>query len=181
MRDFTQPKAILTLVGVLGVILVLFALQPKTALADVVISLDACKSVRWIAVPQGRELLTVRCGRTFSSRDPYIAIVTRVRDVVQIPRIDGVVQIYDPDQALVESYQWGQDIQGLTTVYEFWDVAVLPIATASRELASQLPDFQKDIVQVKNGRAFKDRLGTWTVRVTVNRQTHSLTFMLESN
>ncbi|MGH7433722.1 MAG: hypothetical protein ACREJL_08230, partial [Candidatus Methylomirabilales bacterium] len=126
-------------------------------------------------------LLTIRCGRTFSSRDPYVAIVTRVRDVVQIPRIDGVVQIYDPDQALVESYRWGQDIQGLTTVYEFWDIAILPIATASGELAAQLPDFQKDIVRVKNGRAFKDRLGTWTVRVTVNRQPYSLTFMLDSN
>ncbi|MGH2375005.1 MAG: hypothetical protein ACRDIC_16260, partial [bacterium] len=107
--------------------------------------------------------------------------VTRVRDVVQIPRIDGVVQIYDPDQALVESYRWGQDIQGLTTVYEFWDVAILPMATASGELAAQLPDFQKDIVRVKNGRAVRDRLGTWTVRVTVNRQSYSLTFMLDSN
>ncbi|MGH2374528.1 MAG: hypothetical protein ACRDIC_13810, partial [bacterium] len=116
MRGFTQPQAVLRSVVVLGVILVLFALQPKMALADIVVTLDACKSVRWIAVPQGRELLTVRCGRTFSSRDPYVALVTRVRDVVQIPRIDGVVQIYDPDQALVESYRWGQDIQGLTTV-----------------------------------------------------------------
>ncbi len=179
MRGLTKPGA-LGVVGVLGAVLVPLALQSQVALADLVITLDACKSVRRIATPQGDELLSSQCGRSFSSRDPYVAIVTTVRDVEQIPRVDAAIEIYDPDQALVQSYRWGQDVEP-TRRLELWAVAILPLATSPGDLAAQLPNLREEIVQVRSGRTFRERLGTWTIRVIVNRQPHFLTFTLASN
>lgn len=178
MRGLRQPVLVLGFVGVFGVILVLLAIQSQTAVAQIVVTLDTCKSVRRVAAPQSDELLSSQCGRRFSSRDPYIAIVTRVRDVVQIPRLDAVVQIFDPDQTLVASYRWGEDVDP-DRRFEIWDVAILPIATSPGDLAAQLPNLQEDIVPVRSGRAFRERLGTWTVRVTVNRQSYPFSFTLE--
>lgn len=178
MRGFRHPVLVLGFVGVLGGVIVLLAFQSQTALADVVVTLDACKSIRRITAPQSDELLSSQCGRRFSSRDPYIAIVTRVRDVVQIPRLDAVVEIHDPDQTLVASYRYGEDVDP-DRRFEIWDVAILPIATSPGDLAAQLPNLQEDIVPMRSGRPFKERLGTWTVRVTVNRQSYPFSFTLE--
>jgi len=180
MRVFTHMGALLRPVGIVGTIFVALVLHSQTALADIVTTLDSCRSVRRVTAPQSDELLTFQCGRRFSARDPYIAVVTRVRDVEQIPRVDAAVQIYDPDQTVVETYRWAQDVE-LTRRLDLWHVAILPIASSPSDLAAQLPNLREDIVQVKSGRAFRERLGTWTVRVTVNRQSHSLTFTLESN
>lgn len=164
-------------IAALGVVIALLGLEPETALADFRVTIDACQAVRRLAAPQGTDLLASRCGQRFSSRDPFIAIVTRIRDIVQTSRVDADVQIFDPSQTFVEGYKLRVDVE--PEGREIWDVAILPIAASASDLTAQMPDFRADIIEVKGGRPLKERLGTWTVRVTVNRQSYPFSFTLE--
>lgn len=178
MSGVKSERAVWSVGMALGIMLALLGVPSRTALADFRVNIEACKSIRRVVAPGGPVLLAAQCGQRFSSNDPFIAIVTRVRDVIQIPRVDAVLQILDPSQSVVETYRWGQDVDP-SGGFEFGDVAVLPMSTNAGDLARQLSDFQKDIIQVKEGRPLRERLGTWTVKATVNRQPYSLSFTLE--
>ncbi|MBI3998740.1 MAG: hypothetical protein HY355_06870 [Armatimonadetes bacterium] len=180
MMGCRKTASALRPVAVAGAIIAALLLNPHVAVADIRVTIDACKSVRRLATPAGTDLLTTQCGRRFSPRDPYIAIVTRIKDVTQPQGIEAIVQILDPSQAVVEGYRLGLTAEP-DSGGEIWDVAILPIAASARDLALQLTDFRADIVQVQSGRPLRERLGTWTVRVTVNRQLYPFTFTLEGN
>lgn len=142
--------------------------------------LQACKK---IAVHVGAggyfgdRLNVSECGTRFSAQDRYVALLVTVR-WVRDPTDIGI-QLLDPS----ESVLWAQRSRvnpPPDTVYEsYWIFGVLPLAADLRSLAHEHVTLAASAIQFP-GRPARERPGTWSLRVSLNRgRVQELRFVVE--
>jgi hypothetical protein len=143
------------------------------------VELSACKKIipqRGFSPGFTDSLTTRECGNRFTAADPYVAILITLRLIRE--SLDIGFQLLDPSEAPLWAGRAQVTVEAGYYYENYWLYAVLPVAADLRALAAENAQLAAAALRFP-GRPARERLGEWTLRVSINRgRPHVLKFTL---
>lgn len=134
-------------------------LVPPTTEAQGSLAVEFCKKVNPTG---GGDLFTRECGNKFVASDAYIGLVVRLRQVNDDVRV--ALELLDPDQASVWTYQTEVRVQPGYYFPEWWVYGILAVTADAAALASENLRLTAGMIKIE-GKPVRERTGDWTLRV----------------
>jgi len=163
---------------ILIVVTMLFLLPPNAVHAQGRTNLLACKQLAFRQSPAGSSLATINCGTRFTTQDLYIGLVIQFADLRD--DVDVAILLIDPDQS--NALAWRTTIRVDPSIrYSTYQIyLVLAVAADADALAKENRQLADAMIPIR-GKPVRDRLGQWTLSVTLGRgQPMLLKFTLEA-
>jgi hypothetical protein len=154
---------------VAGAVLAL-TLTPTSSTAQFAVVLNACKKLILLTRDRGPTVgdpIAIReCGTRFSAQDAYVALVIRLRQVVDPMEVG--MQLLDPSGTSLWAARTQVDVEPGSGYDTYWIYVILPLAAELRALVAEDPRLALSALSFP-GRPARERPGEWTLRVSINR------------
>ncbi len=153
------------------------AMLPVVSEAFASVDLMSCRDVRFesYGVRQA-EITPISCGGEFSSAEPFIVLIIDVKNVDR--RVDVGTQVLDPNGGSVAGDSFVITPPPAGTWAHYWSWIVMPVAATREELTGKGLSFLLHVKGLGLTPPIRERLGEWTLSVTLvpgSTRTHKFT------